>query len=199
MPGNQLDDKTEGTAFVSCRTLVTGSPDDIIAETSSVVNQYSSESTKSGDDTEIHVSDRNFSSERMMVELNSSEGQGYLPSNTSSACTSLSSTFVKVKDEPGDSNNLPDADKNAIHNFSFNKQPLKSELGVSDKLYGDDVDHMPLRDRMKMPTLVENNISRNNEYLKKSVLSSVGCSIIASESADPLRISRPRKRKKTVT
>lgn len=198
VPGNQLDDKPEVTAFVSCRTLVTGSSDDIIAETSSVINQYSSESTKSGDDMEIHVSDKN-SSERMMVELNSSEGQGYVPANTSSACTSLSSTFVKVKDEPGDNNNLPDPDKSAIRDFSFNKQPLKSELGVSDKLYGDDVDHMPLRDRMKMPTLVENNISRNNEYLKKSVLSSVGCSIIASESADPIRISRPRKRKKTVT
>ena len=198
MPGNQLDDKPEVTAFVSCRTLVTGLPDDIIAETSSAIDQYSSESTKSGDDMEIHVSDKN-SSERMMVELNSSEGQGYVPANISSACTSLSSTFVKVKDEPGDNNNLSDPDKSAIHNFSFNKQPLKSELGVSDKLYGDDVDHMPLRDRMKMPTLVENNISRNNEYLKKSVLSSVGCSIIASESADPIRISRPRKRKKTVT
>ncbi|XP_023887550.1 uncharacterized protein LOC111999650 [Quercus suber] len=198
VPGNQLDDKPEGTAFVSCRTLVTGLPDDIIAETSSVINQYSSESTKSGDDMEIHVSDKN-SSERMMLELNSSEGQGYAPANTSSACTSLSSTFVKVKDEPGDNNDLPDPDKSARHNFSFNKQPLKSELGASDKLYGDDVDHMPLRSRMKMPTLVENNILRNNEYLKKSVLSSVGCSIIATESADPIHISRPRKRKKTVT
>uniref|UniRef100_A0A2N9ETB0 Uncharacterized protein n=1 Tax=Fagus sylvatica TaxID=28930 RepID=A0A2N9ETB0_FAGSY len=199
--GNQPYDKPERTASVSCNTLGTGLPDDIIAETS-VINQYSRASTKSGDDMEIHASERNFSSERMIVESNLSEGQDYVPANTSSVCTSMSSTFVKVKVEPGDDSNFHNLDKNAIQNFSFNKLPLKSESGVSDKLYEDEVDHMLLRDRMKMPKWVEDselNISRNSEYLKKSVPSALGCSLIASDSADPIRINRPRKRKKTVT
>ncbi|KAE8021959.1 hypothetical protein FH972_007804 [Carpinus fangiana] len=199
--GNQLCDNPQRNASVFCRTPVPASSEDIIAD-SSVTNQCSHELTQSSDDIKIHASNRNCVSERMAVEPNSCEGQDYVPANTSSVHTSTLSTFFKVKVEPKDDNNFHNLDRNAIRSFSFSKLRLKSELEVSDPPDGDELDHIRLRDRMKMPTMFEDSelkISRNMGHLKKSVPSEIRCSLIASEPAETIRFNRPRKRRKTAT
>ncbi|XP_059450487.1 uncharacterized protein LOC132181328 isoform X2 [Corylus avellana] len=199
--GNQLCDNPQRNASVFCRTPVPASSEDIIAE-SSVTNQCSHELTQSRDGIKIHASNKNRVSERMDVEPKSCEGQDYVPANTSSAHTSTLSTFFKVKVEPKDDNNFHNLDRNAIRSFSFSKLRLKSELEVSDPPDGDELDHIRLRDRMKMPTMLEDSelkIARNIGCLKKSVPSEIRCSLIASESAETIRVNRPRKRRKTAT
>lgn len=199
--GNQLCFDPERIASVFCRTSVAASSEDIIAE-SSVTNRCSHELTQSGDGIKIHASNRNHISERMAVEPNSCEGHDYVPANTSSVHTSTLSTLFKVKVEPKDDNNFHNLDRNAIRSFSFSKLQLKSEFEVSDPLDGDELDHMRLRDRMKMPTMLEDSelkIARNIGCLKKSVPSELGCNPIASESAETIRVNRPRKRRKTAT
>ncbi|KAA8547704.1 hypothetical protein F0562_004133 [Nyssa sinensis] len=88
-------------------------------------------------------------------------------------------------------------------NFPYTKiVSVKSELETPDESYGDEVDHMLLQDRIKLlaSRAVPNfDISRNFKCLGKIVPSARDCSPIVSDSAKPLRINRPKKRRKTAT
>ncbi|KAF5750006.1 hypothetical protein HS088_TW03G00335 [Tripterygium wilfordii] len=81
-------------------------------------------------------------------------------------------------------------------------QPVKSELDMPDQLCGDKVDHMRLRDRMKLLASgehLESNISDHYEGTRNVVPSALEYNSVVPEAAKPIRISRSRKRMKTAT
>ncbi|KAK9272068.1 hypothetical protein L1049_002437 [Liquidambar formosana] len=143
------------------------------------------------------------SSERTSTGFTSCDGQNSGPANPNSVHCSALPTFVKVKVEPLNDNDLHTAHKNAVGNFSLkNILTLKSELKITDESYGDEIDHMPLRDRIKLLTsgkVSDLSISRNYECSRKIVPSALECSPVVSESVKPKSVNRPRKRRKTAT
>lgn len=198
--GNKLYDNTEKNSSGSFRSFGTGSPHGITTE-SSVGNQHSFELTQPVDYMEIHASNSERSSE-MFFKSNSCEAKDSVSASTSSVHTPDLSTIVKVKVEPSEDNNCNSLDRNEACNFPLNKLQIKNKPEVSDPLCVDEVDHIRLQDRMKIPILVEDpelNIPRKVEYLKKSVPSALGHGLVALEYAEPIRITRPCKRRKTAT
>lgn len=196
--GNQPCDDPERNPFVVCRTSVATSTEDVIAEFS-VANQRSCESSQSADGIEIHASNSNLFENA--VEPNSCEGHNCVPANTSSVQTSTLSTFAKVKVESKDDNNFLNLERNATSSFSLSKLRVKREFGVSDPVDENEIDHMRLQDRIKMPKMLqdsERNIAGESLCLK-TVPSEVNCSFIASESVQTIHINHPRKRRKTAT
>ncbi|XP_022727740.1 uncharacterized protein LOC111283439 isoform X2 [Durio zibethinus] len=132
-------------------------------------------------------------SERTSLEFKSHDGDDYVPASTNNIYNSTLNTSVKVKVEPLDYNNLQNPEKNT----SDNMVSIKYEEDISDR-----IDYMLLRDRMKLLTSVEEfelKASRNFECLRKTDPAACGFSSIVSESAETLRVNRPRKRKKTAT
>ncbi|RZC70759.1 hypothetical protein C5167_033904, partial [Papaver somniferum] len=79
---------------------------------------------------------------------------------------------------------------------------IKSEMGVSWISNEDELDHMSLRERLRLLTakkVSDSEDSRPSESLQKSVPPVQKCKPTASENAKPGVSSRQRKRKKTAT
>ncbi|KAK9682336.1 hypothetical protein RND81_10G065900 [Saponaria officinalis] len=109
-------------------------------------------------------------------------------------------SFAKVKDEPVDLSELRNEGNSGINDFFTSSQMLcvKSEPSIFDSL-GDELDHLPLIDRVKLilsgspnPTM---DTLDNLESLQDNV--DIGTDIV--ESVQPISISRPSKRRKTAT
>ncbi|GKV47063.1 hypothetical protein SLEP1_g54001 [Rubroshorea leprosula] len=101
---------------------------------------------------------------------------------------------VKVKVEPSDNNDLQNPSMKTVDNLALGA--VKSEVDISD------VDHVPLQDRLKLPTSVDNsemNILVSYECLGKTEFAALDHSAGFSEYAKPKRVGRPRKRRKTAT
>ncbi|KAI3873098.1 hypothetical protein MKX03_031474, partial [Papaver bracteatum] len=81
-------------------------------------------------------------------------------------------------------------------------QGIKSEMGVSWISYEDELEHMSLRERLRLLTakkVSDSEDSRASESLQKSVPPVQKCKPTALENAKPAVSSRQRKRKKTAT
>ncbi|CAL5323692.1 unnamed protein product [Camellia sinensis] len=210
--GDHTHDVSERNASDFCKTLESGSLNRIIAGSSCTVPHCSTlmescqgiESGKSGMFIGIQGSDRICSSKKASTMHELCGGQNYVSGNPHCMRTSvISSTFVNIKAEPLDYSDVHSLDKSAVCNFPSNSMiPVKSELEIPEEIYGDKLDHMLLRDRIKLlasrdPPNLDN--SKNFKCLRKIVPSVRDCSPIVSESSKPLRISRPRKRRKTAT
>ncbi|KAL7230507.1 hypothetical protein ACSBR2_008895 [Camellia fascicularis] len=210
--GDHAHDVSERNASDFCKTLESGSLNSIIAGSSCTIPHCSTlmescqgiESGKSGMFIGIQGSDGICSSKKASTMYELCGGQNYVSGNPHCMRTSvISSTFVNIKAEPLDYSNVHSLDKSAVCNFPSNSMiPVKSELEIPEEIYGDKLDHMLLRDRIKLlasryPPNLDN--SRNFKCLRKIVPSVRDCSPIVSESSKPLRISRPRKRRKTAT
>lgn len=210
--GDHTHDVSERNASDFCKTLESGSLNSIIAGSSCTVPHCSTlmescqgiESGKSGMFIGIQGSDGICSSKKASTMYELCGGQNYVSGNPHCMRTSvISSTFVNIKAEPLDYSDVHSLDKSAVCNFPSNSMiPVKSELEIPEEIYGDKLDHMLLRDRIKLlasrdPPNLDN--SRNFKCLRKIVPSVRDCSPIVSESSKPLRISRPRKRRKTAT
>ncbi|KAF5960398.1 hypothetical protein HYC85_001607 [Camellia sinensis] len=210
--GDHTHDVSERNASDFCKTLESGSLNSIIAGSSCTVPHCSTlmescqgiESGKSGMFIGIQGSDRICSSKKASTMYELCGGQNYVSGNPHCMRTSvISSTFVNIKAEPLDYSDVHSLDKSAVCNFPSNSMiPVKSELEIPEEICGDKLDHMLLRDRIKLlasrdPPNLDN--SRNFKCLRKIVPSVRDCSPIVSESSKPLRISRPRKRRKTAT
>ncbi|GFY94112.1 hypothetical protein Acr_09g0005580 [Actinidia rufa] len=115
----------------------------------------------------------------------------------------LSSTAVNIKAEPLDHGDVHSLEKDSICNFLSNSiRPVKSELEISGESYGDNLDHMLLRDRIKLLASREAtnlDYSRKLKCSKRIVPPGLDHSSVAAESSKPLKINRPRKRRKTAT
>ncbi|XP_008227571.1 PREDICTED: uncharacterized protein LOC103327070 isoform X1 [Prunus mume] len=194
---HSLYDNPARNDSVLCRNSMIRSPNKIVVGSSFTTDRYSINSNKSNDGGKESESDRKCSSERMPPnanEFSSCGGQDYVPTCTTRAHCSTLSTSVKVKDEPCDGGVLHNLDTNVRGNFSLNLLPVKNEPRAFSELNEDVVDHMPLRDRMNL--LSSGYGSESSMYTNYG---STKCSTIASESAKPISLIRPRKRKKTAT
>lgn len=190
-------------------TSKSGKSKGIIAGSSSILNHSSSmrscqgiKSAKPGV-AGITENDRTCSSKKASITNESFGGHDFASNPHRMPGLALSSTFVNIKAEPLDHGDAHKPEKDAAYNSPSNRVvSVKSELEIPEASFGSEVDHMLLRDRIKLlasrepPSL---NSSRNFECLKKTVPCVVDCSPIASESAKPIRINRPRKKRKTAT
>lgn len=159
------------------------------------------ESTKSSCFMKIHESIMTCSSGKISPGFNSCGDA--VSANSDNITCSTSSTFLKVKAEPSDMNDLHRPDLNPVDNLPLNNTlPVKNELQNDDDSSGDELDHMSLRDRMKFLMSGEASdlsISRNYKYLRKIEHSFTDYLPIVTECSKPISINHPRKRKRSAT
>ncbi|GMI69018.1 hypothetical protein HRI_000571100 [Hibiscus trionum] len=132
-------------------------------------------------------------SERTSIEFKLRDGDDSVSANTNNMCNSTLNTSVKVKVEPLDYSNLLNPERSTFNSLVS----VKCEEDISDG-----IDHMLLRDRMKLLTSFDDfkfNSSTDYEGLWKSESAAFGASPFVSEPAKPITLIRPRSRKKTVT
>ncbi|KAK8717685.1 hypothetical protein V6N13_044943 [Hibiscus sabdariffa] len=132
-------------------------------------------------------------SERTSIVFKLHDGDDSVYANTNNMCNSTLNTSVKVKVEPLDFNNLLNPERSTFNNMV----KVKCEEDISDG-----IDHMVLRDRMKLLTSFEDfklHSSTNFEGLWKSEPAAFEASPFVSGPAKPITLIRPRSRKKTAT
>lgn len=138
------------------------------------------------------------------TEVSVSGRKELFPINPNDIHRSSFSTAVKVKDESLENNDLKSYVNDAVEKSPFSAllSSIKSEVQVYDDLYEDELDHMLLRDRMKLlgkGKLPDVNIAGNLNCLSKFVTSDLEHIPNVSESAKCRRVGHPRKRRKTAT
>nr|GMC57311.1 uncharacterized protein LOC109180469 isoform X1 [Ipomoea batatas] len=115
----------------------------------------------------------------------------------------LSSAIVNVKVEPLESIELETTGKHATENPPYNCfLSVKREQEVPNDSCLDQLDHMLLQERMKLFSNKAINSSGGDGIsasLSEIVPSVFDSTPIASAAAEPLKINRPRKRRKTAT
>ncbi|KAK6279893.1 hypothetical protein POUND7_020160 [Theobroma cacao] len=174
LAGNEFNDIPTRTASDLQRTSATGT-----------------EAARSGNRKE--ESSIIYSSERTSMEFKARDGDESGPTSTDNIYSSTPNTSVKVKVEPLDGNNFQNPERSTLGNMVS----VKCEEDISDG-----IDHMLLCDRMKLLKSIEDfeyNASKNFESLRKTEPAAFGFIPIVSESAKPIRVHHPRKRKKTAT
>ncbi|XP_009792878.1 uncharacterized protein [Nicotiana sylvestris] len=123
--------------------------------------------------------------------------------NRKSKVSSPISDLVHVKVEPVDNSMDETTANNGMGTMPHSSTTLvKTEIGISNDSSGDELDHMLLRERMKLfssRTVPSFEIGRIADCSRKIVSSVSDCTPISSVPAKPLRVSRPRKRRKTAT
>ncbi|XP_012086414.1 uncharacterized protein LOC105645422 isoform X2 [Jatropha curcas] len=134
----------------------------------------------------------------MPIEINSRDrlDNFHVSANNMSSSTLLN--LVKVKGEPVDNDEFHNQDINSCQE----RISVKSGMIFFYESNRDKVDHMQLRDRMKLQIPREDfnlNASENFECLRKDFPSSVENGAAVKEASNCVRINRPRKRKKTAT
>ncbi|KAL5745198.1 hypothetical protein ACOSP7_026344 [Xanthoceras sorbifolium] len=156
------------------------------------------ETTNSG--ISMDKCDKMLSSERISEEK-VCDGQHDVPGSGSMPVSFLPNS-VKVKVEPLENSELHHSEIEFSRKFSFNTQAVKSETVIPNELHGDELDHMRLQDRKKLLIFGENSnlvSSRNFAYPSKKEHPFRQYNSIVSESANPIKVNRQRKRKKTAT
>ncbi|KAK2990743.1 hypothetical protein RJ640_003811 [Escallonia rubra] len=206
--GNCSYDIPEGNASVFGQTFGFGSSTGMLAGSISMnpslaPHYQGAKTTKSQNFANIHENDGTCSSQKSDPDHEKCGGDDLLSGNHKAILSSGVSTFALVKDEPLDNIELHSSDTNAVGNSCFaNMIPVKSELEIANESFEDKVDHMLLRERMKLLAswdISSSDIYANFEYHRKFVSTGPDCSPIVRESAVPLRTKRLRKRKKTAT
>nr|GLL18962.1 uncharacterized protein LOC109180469 isoform X1 [Ipomoea trifida] len=148
----------------------------------------------------IQGNDWLYSSKKTLPEQESSHG---LDLSSDSSKARLSSAIVNVKVEPLESIELETTGKYATENLPYNCfLPVKREQEVPNDSYLDKLDHMLLQERMKLFSNKAINSSGGDGIsasLSQIVPSVFDSTPIASAAAEPLKINRPRKRRKTAT
>ncbi|XP_039021048.1 uncharacterized protein LOC120153119 isoform X2 [Hibiscus syriacus] len=143
------------------------------------------ESDKSGN--QMGESNIIRTSERTSIEFKLRDGDDFVSATTNNLCNSTLDTSVKVKDEPLHYNNLQNPERSTFNNMVS----VKCEEDISDGM-----DHMLLRDRMKLPSLFE-DFKLNSSA--KSEPAAFGDSPFVFELAKPTTLIHRRSRKKTAT
>lgn len=85
---------------------------------------------------------------------------------------------------------------------SSNFVPVKAEVYTADDTLVDDLDHMLLRERMKLlssRSAPSSNTYQSPKSMSKMTHSASGCWLDRSKPTHSVKINRPRKRHKTAT
>ncbi|KAK4411771.1 hypothetical protein Sango_0250100 [Sesamum angolense] len=111
--------------------------------------------------------------------------------------------LAKIKIEPPNYDEFQSSNVTTSGQMSFrNLVPVKTEVQVVGNADEDELDHMLLRERMKLlsssdgPSL---DIHQGSECFSKMVPSALGCRPVASKPSLSLKVNRSRKRRKTLT
>ncbi|KAL2551307.1 uncharacterized protein Fot_04926 [Forsythia ovata] len=159
-------------------------------------------STNLGNVPNIHRNNGIYSSEKYFSKYESNGGQILFSGDSRNVPSSAILSLAHVKVEPSNHNEFERADGIAGHMSFDDTVPVKSELELPDDSHGDDLDHIILQQRMrlfsskKVPHL---SIYGSSGCPSKLFRSDLDCRSVASEPAKPLKVNRPRKRRKTVT
>ncbi|KAL2531269.1 hypothetical protein Adt_04620 [Abeliophyllum distichum] len=142
-----------------------------------------------------------YSSENSFSKYESNGGQILLSGDSRNVPSSAIPSLAHVKVESSNHNEFERVDGIARH-MSFDTVPVKSELELPDDSHGDDLDHMILQQRMRLFSSKEVphlSIYGSSGCPSKLFRSDLDCRSVASEPTKPLKLNRPRKRRKTVT
>ncbi|KAG8373482.1 hypothetical protein BUALT_Bualt11G0028800 [Buddleja alternifolia] len=130
-------------------------------------------------------------------------GKPLLSGNIKNVEGSVIPSLANIKIEPPNCNVYQSSNLNTEGQMSFmNLVLVKSEVEVSGDLNEDELDHMLLRKRMKLLS-PKNDPNSNNlngsKCMSKIIRTSLDYKPVASEPSVPIKINRPRKRRRTVT
>lgn len=112
-------------------------------------------------------------------------------------------SLANVKVEPPNPDEFQSSTASAVGPMPFSNFVLvKTEVQTAGDGHEDDLDHMLLRERMKLlssrnaPSL---NANRSPKSMSKMMHSDSDCMLDRSKPSHSLKINRPRKRRKTAT
>lgn len=112
-------------------------------------------------------------------------------------------SLANVKLEPPNADEFQSSNESTVGPMPYSNFVLvKTEVQTAGDEHEDDLDHMLLRERMKLlssrnaPSL---NTDRSPKSVSKMTDSDSGCRLDRSKPAHSLKINRPRKRRKTAT
>lgn len=153
-----------------------------------------------------HCSQGNGStySESLEIQRNESDcGKTLLSDDVRTLQSSAIPSLAKIKVEPPNYDEFQSSDVTTLGQMSFrNLVVVKSEVQTAGDAYEDELDHMLLRERMKLlssrdgPSL---DMHQSSKCMSNMAPSALGCRPVGSKAVKSLKINLPRKRRKTVT
>ncbi|KAI3462168.1 hypothetical protein Pfo_018831 [Paulownia fortunei] len=151
----------------------------------------------------IQRNDMIFSSEKECFKYESDGGKTLPSGDIRTVQGSDIPSLANIKIEPPNYDGFPSSNVTTLGQMSFRNFVLvKSEVQTAGDAYEDELDHMLLRERMKLlsssggPSL---DSHQSSKWTSKMFPSALGYRPVASEPAQSLKVNRPRKRRKTVT
>ncbi|KAL8550171.1 hypothetical protein ACS0TY_008846 [Phlomoides rotata] len=144
-----------------------------------------------------------FSSDSLRSQRNETDrGKTLLSDDIRSVKISAIPKLANVKTEPPSYDEFQNSNENTLGQMSFGNFVLvKNEVQNADDACDDELDHMLLRERMKL--LSSRNCPSLDIHQSSKCASEVppapACRPVESKPAQLLKINRPRKRRKTVT
>ncbi|XP_073295908.1 uncharacterized protein [Primulina huaijiensis] len=130
-------------------------------------------------------------------------GKALLSGSITPAQDSTKQKLANIKVEPPNCHEFESFNVTTVANMSFSHLvSMKEEVDNLDDLYETELDHMLLRDRMKLlssKNVPRMNIHQNSERLSTTVPSALNSNTGPSKPIQSLKVNRPRKRRKTVT
>ncbi|XP_057807190.1 uncharacterized protein LOC131021881 [Salvia miltiorrhiza] len=133
------------------------------------------------------------------------EASCYLSGDSRIVQTPHIPSLANVKVEPPNPDEFRSSNVSTVDQMSYSNFVLvKAEVQTAGDAHEDDLDHMLLRERMKLlssrnaPSL---NTDQSPKSMSKMMYSASGCRLDRSKDSKPahLKINRPRKRRKTAT
>ncbi|KAL0381073.1 UNVERIFIED_CONTAM: hypothetical protein Sangu_0171600 [Sesamum angustifolium] len=151
----------------------------------------------------IRRNDMVCSSKKEFLKHESGGGKTLLSGAVRTVHGSAIPNLAKIKIEPPNYDEFQSSNVTTSGQMSFrNLVPVKTEVQVAGNADEDELDHMLLRERMKLLSSSDGpsfDIHQGSECFSKMVPSALGCRPVASKPSLSLKVNRPRKRRKTLT
>ncbi|KAL0423201.1 UNVERIFIED_CONTAM: hypothetical protein Sradi_0854900 [Sesamum radiatum] len=199
VPGNQIHHIH--------RTLISSSSKDTVnlsCKPSEALGQCSGGNRSTCPDSlGIRRNDMVCSSKKEFFKHESGGGKTLLSGAIRTVQGSAIPNLAKIKIEPPNYDEFHSSNATTSGQMSFrNLVPVKTEVQVAGNAHEDELDHMLLRERMKLLSSSDGpsfDIHQGSECFSKRVPSALGCRPVASKPSLSLKVNRPRKRRKTLT
>ncbi|XP_073060753.1 uncharacterized protein [Primulina eburnea] len=142
-------------------------------------------------------------SEKLGSIYESDCGKALLSGSITPAQDSTKQKLANIKVEPPNCHDFESFNVTTVANMSFSHLvSMKEEVDNLDDLYEAELDHLLLRDRMKLlssKNVPRMNIHQNSECRNTTVPSALNSNTGPSKPIRSLKVNRARKRRKTVT